>query len=117
MCRFSMTFAVVVGVILLTRVSAPAGTIPYSEMSIYDVSSQLDTIGRSAVHTIDNSGMTGGGASDAVAGVNWESHGVGMGYGADDPLPASITFDLGANYNLASTHVWNYNCGEDFSYC
>ena len=76
-------------------------------MSIYDCSSQLP--GREADRTMDGSGLDGTGQhTDYPNGTMWETDAATTGT-PNAPLPAYITFDLGANYDLASTHVWNYN--------
>jgi hypothetical protein len=59
---------------------------------------------RSAIHTIDNSGMT--------AAVPWEMAGTSPSNAmwlSNDTQTATITWDLGAVYSLTDTHMWNYN--------
>ncbi len=77
-------------------------------VTIEDYSSQLvDNFDRQALHTVDGSGLTGGYHGNAPDPTMWLTHGT---YRApNDPLPAQITFDLEAVYDLDRFHVWNYN--------
>lgn len=103
------------GAVLLSA-SAQAATI--TGVTIEDVSSDLDTNDgpdRLAAYTIDGSGFnaTEGWHTNAANGNMWLTHGTN--YETNDPLPAHITFDLGSNYDLASTTVWNYNEFSDLT--
>ena len=88
-------------------------------VTINSVSSELGApnFDRAAIHVVDGSGFDEGtgfhtNAPDAGGGgVNpgsmWLTTGVFS--APNDPLPAFIVFDLGANYDLSSFKVWNYN--------
>ena len=62
---------------------------------------------RFAARTVDGSGLVNGQHGTTPDGAMWLSHGT-FGSGTD-PLPAEITFDLGAVVDLAGFQVWNYN--------
>jgi len=85
-------------------------------VTIEDVSSELASGGfsRLAIHTIDGSGLTGGGGAFGVGtvgivpdGAMWLTNGTAA--APNDPLPAQITYNLEGNYVLSGIHVWNYN--------
>ncbi len=67
---------------------------------------------RSPSLTIDGSGLTSNAHTVNSQNAMWTSVGHlspgSGGFGSPEDSP-SITFDLGANYNLTSMHVWNYN--------
>ena len=79
--------------------------------AIFACSSELVTPGHSdnygykrfTIHTIDGSGLWDA-AHNNFPDTSWLTAGK-----ETAPLPAFITFDLGANYDLINTHVWNYN--------
>jgi hypothetical protein len=77
-------------------------------VTIEDFSSEATTSGldRPAVNCINGSGLTSGQHTTIPDGNMWLSRGI---LAPADPLPAHITFDLGATQNLTSLHVWNYN--------
>ena len=81
-----------------------------ASVSIAGFSSQLTgTLTRGAVNTINGSGLTSatGIHGTSPEGTMWLSTGTFS--GGTDPLPAFITFDLGAPTDLTSFRVWNYN--------
>jgi len=85
---------------------------PIAGVTIEDSSSELTGgFDRRAVYTTDGSGLNFGGIpgahSVAPDGTMWLTKGTFQ--SPNDPLPASITFDLEVNYNLDSLEVWNYN--------
>ena len=89
-----------------TATSAP------SEIEVAGVtaaaSSQLTTgFNRAAAQTVNGSGLAAGQHGILPDGNMWLSNGVFS--TPNDPLPADITWDLGANVDLTSLHVWNYN--------
>jgi hypothetical protein len=91
---------------------APAPFVPQTEITATTVagfSSELNNGGftRAAVHTVNGTGLTNRQHGVAPEGTMWLSNGT-FGIGTD-PLPAEITFDLGAVVDLAGFHVWNYN--------
>ena len=96
----------IVGLCVVTAGSALAATVP--GVTIEDYSSQLgETFNRQARFTVDGSGLSGGQHGVAPDGYMWLTKGTYQ--DPNDPLPAHITFDLEANYDLNSVHVWNYN--------
>lgn len=83
-------------------------------VTIHDVSSELTTsFDRDAVHAVDGSGLTGLQHTSADDFFMWLNSGNGCCGDPADPTAAGvgavITFDLGANYDLNSMRVWNYN--------
>lgn len=71
-------------------------------------SSQLTTgFTRGAANTTNGSGLTAGQHGTTPDGNMWLTNGNFT--APTDPLPADITWDLGANVDLTSLHVWNYN--------
>lgn len=88
-------------------------------VGIDSVSSELTSppFDRTGIHIIDGMGLdeatgfhtnapdAGGGGSNP--GSMWLTNGVFS--APNDPLPAFVVFNLGANYNLDSIRVWNYN--------
>ncbi len=93
------------------RYAAAFHALPYrvvSGVSIKDYSSQLAAT-RAPKFTIDSSGFTEvtGYHSNAANNTMWNNQGLIS--GGTDNLPTFITFDLGRNYDLASTKVWNWN--------
>lgn len=75
---------------------------------ISGVSSELASgLNRGAVRVVDGSGFSAGGHTNAANGNMWLSHGTFA--SPNDPLPAEITFDLGARHEVTGLHVWNYN--------
>jgi hypothetical protein len=71
-------------------------------------SSQLTTgFTRQASNTVNGSGLTGGQHGVTADGTMWLTTGTFS--TPNDPLPADITWDLGAATDLTSLHVWNYN--------
>jgi len=99
----------------LLGVQGSAYAVLITGVSIADVSSEFSagTAGRGAVNTINQDGLSGAGAfgagthSNTPDGDMWLNRGTFS--GGTDTLPATITFDLGANYDLSEIHVWNYN--------
>ena len=103
---------------LLGSVSLQAATI--TGASIDSVSSELVNVSfaRAAANILGTDGFdegtgfhtnipdSGGGAGPAPAAM-WLTNGVFA--APNDPLPAFVTVNLGANYNLNSLKVWNYN--------
>jgi len=89
-------------------------------VSIDSVSSELvnASFARAAVNILGTDGFdegtgfhtnvpdSGGGAGPAPAAM-WLTNGVFA--APNDPLPAFVAVNLGANYNLSSLKVWNYN--------
>lgn len=64
--------------------------------------------GRAAINCINGSGLALNGTHSVTAtNTMWMSNGTAL--TPQDPLPATITFDLGSAQNLTSIHVWNYN--------
>jgi hypothetical protein len=99
---------------VVLAVGVPASITPamaaISGVSINSVSSGLvGNFDRTAVHMIDGSGFDQGTGfhTNAPDGFMWLSNGVFA--APNDPLPAFVVFDLGANYNMDSIKVWNYN--------
>lgn len=71
-------------------------------------SSQLGTpYARLAAHVTNGTGLTNSQHGTTPEGTMWLSNGVFT--TPNDPLPAEITFDLGAAVDLAGFQVWNYN--------
>ena len=62
---------------------------------------------RHAVNTVNGSGLSNGQHGTSPEGTMWLSNGTFA--APNDPLPAEITFDLGATVDLAGFNVWNYN--------
>ncbi len=77
--------------------------------SVAAFSSELSDLGftRFAARTVDGSGMVNDQHGTTPDGTMWLSHGTFA--SGNDPLPAEITFDLGAVVDLAGVQVWNYN--------
>lgn len=94
---------------------ASAATI--AGVTIFDVSSELTTdFNRDADFTVDGSGLSGPSPqahNTTPDGNMWLNSGAGLNGDPADPTAAGvgavITFDLGANYDLDSMRVWNYN--------
>jgi endoglucanase len=76
--------------------------------SVAGYSSQIASIGRYATNTVNGSGMSGPGLASDTADNNsvnmWTAGGVYSG----DHNPY-ITYDLGGNYGLQTTRIWQYN--------
>lgn len=103
---------------LLSLSTLQAATI--TGASIDSASSELVNVSfaRAAVNILGTDGFdegtgfhtnipdSGGGAGPAPAAM-WLTNGVFA--APNDPLPAFVTVNLGANYNLSSLKVWNYN--------
>jgi hypothetical protein len=109
MCRTAMMFAACGVVMVLGGTYARADVI--TPTAIAGVSSELtDYFDRAAIYTINGYGLTGSTHSSDPTGTMWMTTGTLTGV-TQDPLPAYITFDLGAahNYNLTAAHIWNYN--------
>lgn len=118
MCNRGMIYAVILSLTTL------GGTCVFADIvitptHILGASSDFTTgADRSAIHTIDGSGLTAGTPwathSTDANGVAWMTNGTQ--FSPTDPLPAYIVFDLGGNYDLTGTHVWNYNesAGNDY---
>ncbi len=70
-------------------------------------SSQLTASNRPATATVDGSGLSSGQHGISPSGTMWLTTGTIA--SPSDPLPAEITWDLGANVDLSSLHLWNYN--------
>jgi len=82
-------------------------------VSIEDVSSEF-SVARAAVNTINGNGLSGGGGvfgagthSTTPDGDMWLNRGTFA--PGTDTLPATITFNLGGQYDLSDIWVWNYN--------
>lgn len=61
---------------------------------------------RSAVHTVDGTGLVGDAHRTVPDGEMWLSNGT---FAAPNDTTPFITFDLGATYNVDAMKVWNYN--------
>jgi hypothetical protein len=61
---------------------------------------------RTAIHTVDQSGLTGDEHTNVPDGSMWLTHGT---FAAPNDTAPQITFDLGASYLVDSMKVWNYN--------
>jgi hypothetical protein len=90
---------------------AQGGASDFQEISgitIADKSSEATSNGlnRPAINVVNGSGLTGAAHGTTPDGTMWLSRGI---LAPADPLPAHMTFDLGATVNLTSFHVWNYN--------
>ena len=84
--------------------------IEVSGASVAAFSSQLVSgYTRGAVNTVNGSGLTSAMHGTIPDGSMWLSNGTFA--APTDPLPAEITWDLGASTDLTSLHVWNYNEG------
>jgi hypothetical protein len=100
----------VISIISLTTL-ALAGTAHADLLTsvVSGFSSQLDILGRLGVNTVNATGMSGPGNSGDTCDNNspnmWMSGGV---YEGNDHNPY-IAYDLGANYTLNSTRIWQYN--------
>jgi hypothetical protein len=81
--------------------------------SLAGFSSELGSnpFARHAVNVINGSGLVDGRHGVTPDGTMWLSNGTFA--APTDPLPAEITFDLGALVHLTSFHVWNYNEATD----
>jgi len=112
-------FLSLVGMMAVLTVSSRVQAVQIAGVTIADVSSELGgpSFDRAAVHLIDGSGLdpvtgfhtnapdAGGGGTNP--GSMWLTNGVFA--QPNDPLPAHVTFNLAANYDLESIRVWNYN--------
>jgi len=82
-------------------------------VSIHDFSSEIVTaVDRRAVYLIDGSGFTEATGHHVTGpdGTMWTTAGNFAGEpGSPDPLPVHVTFNLGANYDLNSIKIWNFN--------
>lgn len=91
----------------------PANAATILGVTIEDFSSQLTNgFNRQAAFTLNGAGYTAGVQSThtiAPEGNMWLSNGTFT--TPNDPLPATITFDLENVYDLSSMTVWNYNEG------
>ncbi|MDB6175854.1 MAG: exported protein of unknown function [Chthoniobacteraceae bacterium] len=78
-------------------------------VTVAGFSSELTSGGftRGAVNTVNGSGLNAGQHGTTPEGAMWLSTGTFL--APNDPLPAVITYDLGAAVHLTSLHVWNYN--------
>lgn len=106
-------------VALLTAFALPAHSAVITGVTINSVSSELGppSFDRAAIHLLDGIGFTeatgfhtnapDGGGGGTNPGSMWLTNGVFA--APNDPLPAFVTFDLGANFDLNSFKVWNYN--------
>ena len=105
---------------LLTVIALLAGTSvvqadTIAGVTIEDVSSELVVdFDRGAIRLVDGSGLVGNQHDNTPDGSMWLTTGTGCCGGnpatePNGPGRGIVTFDLGANYNLNSTHVWNYN--------
>ncbi len=80
-------------------------------VAVAGFSSQLTTgFNRAAAFTVNGSGLSAGQHGISADGNMWLSNGLIA--SPNDPLPAEITWDLGAPHDLTSLHVWNYNEGS-----
>ncbi len=61
---------------------------------------------RTAIHTVDQSGLTGDEHSNVPDGGMWLTNGT---FAAPNDTTPQITFDLGAAYVVDTLKVWNYN--------
>jgi hypothetical protein len=111
--RFSVVASGAVTVILMLCGVAHAQTNGQSLIDpvVASFSSQLSVFDRYATNTADGAGMTGPGydtdTHGNVAGYTmWDSTGV---YGSPPDQNPFICFDLGTNYNLAITRIWQYS--------
>ncbi len=68
-------------------------------VSVNSVSSENGGFNRLAAYSIDGSGLTGNTHTNNPGGTMWMANGTS----------ATITYDLGGNYDLNNIHVWNYN--------
>ena len=87
--------------------SATAATI--TGVSIHSVSSELTVANRLALNVINGSGLnegTGVHDTNSADGTMWLTNGTI--FAPTDPLPASITINLGDIYDLSTLKVWNY---------
>lgn len=90
--------------------TTPGNDLPITGVSIADHSSQFNT-NRPATNLIDGTGFneTTGTHINSDTGL-WNNTGEGIfPSNISDPLPIHVTFDLGNNYNLKSTKIWNWN--------
>ena len=81
-------------------------------VTVEDFTSQLAGFNRNAVNVINGSGFDPStGIHDTNATNMWLSDGDGVNENneGENGLPTSISFDLGANYDLTALNVWNYN--------
>ncbi len=79
-------------------------------VTIEDFTSQLvnGTFTRGAANLVNGSGLAAEGVHGITPdGAMWLSNGIFT--TPNDPLPATVTFDLGALTDLTSFRVWNYN--------
>jgi hypothetical protein len=83
--------------------------IPQSDApaTVAGFSSELSPFSRVAANVVNGSGLVNGQHGTTPAGTMWLSNGTFT--TPNDPLPAEITFDLGATVDLAGFQVWNYN--------
>jgi len=90
------------------QAAAAPSEIEVTGVSVAGVSSELISgFTRSAANTVNGSGLNAGQHGIVPDGAMWLSNGTFA--VPNDPLPAEITWDLGANLDLSSLHVWNYN--------
>lgn len=61
---------------------------------------------RTAIHTVDGSGLSGDSHSAVPDGEMWLTNGT---FAAPNDITPQITFDLGAAYVVDTMRVWNYN--------
>lgn len=114
---FNRLFFPLILVLVITQwVGRPASAVTITGVTIEDVSSELTTsFNRDADYVLDGSGLTGGQHGTTPDGTMWLNSGNGCCGDPADPTSggtgAVVTFDLGANYDLTSFHVWNYNEG------
>ncbi len=91
-----------------TTSSAPT-EVEATGVTVDSFSSQLTSSpwSRLAAHTINGTGLSSGRHGTTPDGNMWLTNGS---FAAPaDPLPAEITYNLGAATNLTSLHIWNYN--------
>jgi Lamin Tail Domain len=84
--------------------------IPQAEVAatVVAVSSQLQgQYSRGAINCVNGSGLTNGQHATTADNTMWLTTGTFA--TPNNPLPAEITFDLGASIDLAGFNVWNYN--------
>lgn len=98
-----------VAVLAAVLAAPPTHAAVITGVTIQDFSSQLGgNWDRKAVYTIDGSGLNPDNShSNGLELVHWLTTGTIQ--NPNDPLPATITYDLEDNYDLDSIRVWNYN--------
>lgn len=104
-------FAVIAVALTITSLSEMVGAATITGVNINDFSSQLSGFGgRFASDTISGTGfIEGTGVHDTNAANMWLTDGPFEADEGNDTVPSHISFDLGANYDLNSFKVWNYN--------